>query len=60
MKKVQSDEVHDFSAHWSMNLPEQKLSLPKLRPSKPRAYKSIHSSEYNERPIKQLSKQDTT
>ncbi len=54
MKKSETVDVHDFSGHWTMNLPEQNLPSSRLRPSKPRAYKSIHSSEYYEGPAKQL------
>ena len=57
--KKSADDVHDFSGHWAMNLPEGKNipPLPPRRgPSKPRGYKSIHCSEYNEAASSRLSR----
>lgn len=59
MKSVCDDDVHDFSGHWAMNLPEgkNKFAKPPLpRPSKPRGYKSIHASEYNEAVARRVSR----
>ncbi len=60
MKKTETSDVHDFSGHWTMNLPEQYVGPSRLRPTKPRAYKSIHSSEYYEGPAKQLPHKEAT
>ena len=57
--KNSNTDVHDFSGHWAMNLPEQKNipPLPARRgPSKPRGYKSIHCSEYDEAAPLRLSR----
>ncbi len=59
MKSACDDDVHDFSGHWAMNLPEGKNNSakpPLPKPTKPRAYKSIHASEYNEAVARRVSR----